>query len=55
VCSSDLDDEQEEYTHSSLHREPAVWCEAGASTGVEWPWELRSESPNDERQTINDE
>src|SRR5436190_17103375 len=43
------DDEQEEYAHSSPHREPAVWCEAGASAGAEWPWELRSESPNDER------
>jgi hypothetical protein len=38
------DNEQEEYAHSSLLREPAVWCEAGASAGAEWPWELRSES-----------
>jgi hypothetical protein len=37
------DNEQEEYAHSSLLREPAVWCEAGASAGAEWPWELRSE------------
>jgi hypothetical protein len=38
------DNEQEEYAHSSPLREPAVWCEAGASAGAEWPWELRSES-----------
>ena len=38
------DNEQEEYAHLLLLREPAVWCEAGASAGAEWPWELRSES-----------
>ena len=37
------DNEQEEYAHSLLLREPAVWCEAGASAHAEWPWELRSE------------
>jgi len=38
------DDEQEEYAHSPPPREPAVWCEAGASAGAEWSWELRSET-----------
>jgi hypothetical protein len=38
------DNEQEEYAHVWLPREPAVWCEAGASAGAEWPWELRSET-----------
>ena len=37
------DDEQEEYAHSSPPREPAAWCEAGASAGAEWPWESQSE------------
>ena len=43
------DNEQEEYAHSSPPREPAAWCEAGASAGAEWPWELRSESPTEKR------
>ena len=38
------DDEQEEYAHSSPPSEPAAWCEAGASAGAEWAWELRSET-----------
>jgi len=46
------DNEQEEYAHLSLLREPAVWCEAGASAGAEWFWELRSEPREGKREKV---
>ena len=42
--SNNNDDEQEEYAVSTPPREPADWCEAGASVAAEWAWELQSES-----------
>jgi hypothetical protein len=48
------DDEQEEYAVSTPPREPADWCEAGASAVAEWTWELQSQPILDFRFQILD-